>query len=64
MQRYLLTVYVRPQGSLDVFDPHGLIVTAECSDQACRKAMQETRKLGWDCDKMEINRIEEINTCH
>jgi len=59
--RYLLLVHVRPEGSLDVFDPRSLTVNATDDATALAVAGVVADERGWECQRAEIIRREPIN---
>jgi hypothetical protein len=58
MTRYLLLVHVRPEGSLDVFDPQSLTVNATDDATALAVAGAVADERGWECQRAEIIRRE------
>lgn len=46
--RYSVLLNVRPEGSLGVFDPHALTVTAISAETAIAVATAEARTMGWE----------------
>jgi hypothetical protein len=61
MTRYILLVHVRPEGSLDVFDPYGITVDA-IDDQSARDvAAAVALERGWECSAVSIVRRESLS---
>jgi hypothetical protein len=56
--RYILLLHIRPEGSLDVFDPYTLTVNATDDTTAIAVAGAVAGERGWECQRAEIIRRE------
>jgi hypothetical protein len=61
MTRYILLLHVRPEGSLDVFDPSMLTVHATDDATALAVAGAVAEERGWECSTVSIIRRESLS---
>lgn len=62
MTRYIIELYVRPEGSLSrVFDPSMITVTATDDATALAVAAAVTEERGWECQRASIIRKEPVH---
>jgi hypothetical protein len=58
--RYIIELHVRPEGSLDVFDPSMITVNATDDATALAVAAAVAEERGWESERAHIVRRENI----
>ena len=60
MTRYIILLHIRPEGSLGVFDPSMITVTAVNETAALVTAAAIAEERGWESERVSIVRRESV----